>query len=161
MNNDNHVRCADSNCTNTYATQDGMRKHYNREHTEQSMERFPCRFPACERNCSQDPSRIDHERKTHKLYHCNGTKSYPCSLSIKGTQNWKMHQKKHQPYPCTEPDCDKGYAFPKGLREHRKTAHKNNSQSRSNPKPPSKLIPVVPQPEPVFNEATKQPIPNG
>ncbi|KAI8596935.1 hypothetical protein EDD21DRAFT_419201 [Dissophora ornata] len=53
-----------------------------------------------------------------------------------------------------------GYADARGLREHRKAAHTGNNQPHSNPRPPSKTIDVVPQPEPVLNEETKQPMPN-
>ncbi|KAI9240570.1 MAG: hypothetical protein BYD32DRAFT_433910 [Podila humilis] len=157
MSNSDSVQCTDPHCTNTYGTKQAMQEHYIAKHTS---ERFHCRFPGYENSYNFDNNRINHERKIHELYHCHGSKSGPCNQSIKGSQNWKMHQKKHRPYPCPESGCDKSYADPKGLREHRKTAHTGNNQSRSNPPPPSKLIPVVPQPEPVLNEETKQPIPN-
>lgn len=138
-----------------------MQRHYNKQHAKHKEERFPCRSAGCEKNYSEDGHCIDHERKIHELCHSHGTKSDPCRQSIEGAQSWKMHQKKLRPHPCTEPDGDKGYASLRSLREHRQTAHTSNNQSRSNPQSPSKLIPVVPQPEPVFNEGTKQPIPNG
>ncbi|KAG0060549.1 hypothetical protein BGZ92_006685, partial [Podila epicladia] len=87
-------------------------------------------------------------------------KSDPCNQFIKGTQNWKTHQKKHRPHPCPELDCDKGYTTPKSLREHRKAAHPSNNQSCSNSQHPAKLIPAVPPPEPILDEESKLPIPN-
>ena len=168
MSNDDRIRCADPQCTNTYGCKFSMRKHYIAKHTEEATklneETFPCRSPDCEKILNRKDYRVEHERKFHQPALPLRNKSDHCSRSIKGTENWKLHLKNHKnnlPHPCPEPDCDKGYTDARSLRVHREAAHTGNNQPHLNPRPPSKTIDVVPQPEPVLNEETKQPMPNG
>ncbi|KAH7055039.1 hypothetical protein BKA57DRAFT_452838, partial [Linnemannia elongata] len=133
-----------------------MQRHYLAKHTQT---RFPCRFPGCETHFSMDNNRVKHERK-HQLYHCHGTKDNPCNQIIQGTQNWIVHQKIHQPHPCPDPECDKGYTMRKSLLKHLRDAHTNNKQPRSSSQLPSMPITTVPSPEPIVDHETKLPISN-
>lgn len=155
MSNHGRIPCADSHCTNTYDTRRHMQEHYTAKHTE---ERFPCRYPGCKSHFSSDNPRITHERKTYQLYHCRRD---ACNQPIEGAQNWKLHQEKHRPYRCPEPGCDRGYTTVRSLHQHQQAVHTRNSQPCSNPLPPSRQIPVAPPAEPLLDEETKRPIPNG
>jgi len=84
---------------------------------------------------------------------------------LQPVRHWNLEQevvpKNHQPHPSPEPGCDNGYADARGLCEHRRAAHTHNNQSHSNPRPPSKTIDVVPQPELALDEEKRQSMPNG
>lgn len=156
MSNHDRVPCSDPHCTYTYDTSRDMQRHYTAKHTE---ERFPCRSPGCERHYSSDNPRVTHERKTHQLYHCRRD---TCNQTIEGAQNWKLHQKTHRPHLCQEPGCDNGYTTLRSLLRHHDTAHTSSSRSQAQSHPrPSELTPVVPSPEPLLDERTMLPIPNG
>lgn len=156
MSNHDRVPCSDPHCNNTYDTRNEMQRHYTARHTE---ERFLCRSPGCERHYSSDNPRVTHERQTHQLYHCRRD---TCNQTIEGAQNWKLHQKTHRPHLCQEPGCDNGYTTLRSLLRHHDTAHTSSSRSQAQSHPrPSELTPVVPSPEPLLDERTMLPIPNG